>query len=98
MSQSGWYHVKAAECNRLALASTDAVTRDRYIKDRDNWRDIAARIDVAEEAIKQRKEKKRKEKKRKEKKRKEKKTISKVVSVGGLFIFKPLASGMSAIG
>jgi hypothetical protein len=56
MSQSGWYHVKAAECNRLALASTDAVTRDRYIKDRDNWRDIAARIDVAEEAIKQRKE------------------------------------------
>ena len=57
MSQSGWYHDKAAECNRLALASTNAVTRDLYIKDRDNWREIAARIDAAEEAVKQRKEK-----------------------------------------
>jgi hypothetical protein len=55
MSQSGWYHDKAAECNRLALASTNAVTRDHHIKDRDNWREIAARIDAAEQAIKQRK-------------------------------------------
>ena len=55
MSQSGWYHDKAAECDRMALASTNAVTRARYIKDRDNWREIAARIDAAEEAIKQRK-------------------------------------------
>ncbi len=55
MSQSGWYHEKAAECNRMALASRTTGTRDRYIKDRDNWRDIAARIDAAEEAVKQRK-------------------------------------------
>jgi hypothetical protein len=55
MSQSGWYHDKAAECNRMAIASADAITRDRYIKERDSWREIAARIDVAEEAIKQRK-------------------------------------------
>ena len=55
MSQSGWYHDKAAECNRMALASSNAVIRDHYIKDRDSWREIAARIDAAEEAVKQRK-------------------------------------------
>jgi hypothetical protein len=53
MSQSGWYQNKAAECNRMALASANAVTRGRHIKDRDNWREIAARIDAAEEAVKQ---------------------------------------------
>jgi hypothetical protein len=53
MSQAGWYHDKAAECNRMALASADAITRDRYIKERESWREIAARIDVAEEAVKQ---------------------------------------------
>jgi hypothetical protein len=57
MLQSDWYHDKAAECNRLALASTNAITRYQYIKDRDGWRDIAARIDAAEEAAKQRKRK-----------------------------------------
>ena len=57
MTQSGWYHEKAAECNRMALASANAVTRDGHIKDRDNWREIAARIDAAEEAVKQRKRK-----------------------------------------
>jgi len=57
MSQSGWYHDKAAECDRMALASTDAITRGRYIKDRDNWLGIATRIDAAEEAVKQRKRK-----------------------------------------
>ena len=56
MSQSGWYHDKAAECNRMALASTNAVIRDRFIKDRDDWREIAAGIDAAEKAVKQRKE------------------------------------------
>jgi hypothetical protein len=55
MSQSGWYHDKAAECDRMALVSTDTVIRDRYIKDRDTWQEIAARIDAAEEAVKQRK-------------------------------------------
>ena len=55
MSQSGWYHNKAAECNRMALASANAVTRGRHIKDRDNWREIAARIDEAEEAVKKEK-------------------------------------------
>ena len=49
MSQSGWYHDKAAECNRMALTSTSAVIRARHIKDRDNWREIAASIDAAEE-------------------------------------------------
>jgi hypothetical protein len=58
MSQSGWYHDKAAECNRMALASANAVTRGRHIKDRDNWREIAARIDAAEEAVKQKKKRK----------------------------------------
>ena len=57
MSQSGWYHEKAAESNRMALASRTAGTRDRHIKDRDNWREIAARIDVAEEAVRKRKAK-----------------------------------------
>ncbi|MGA7309139.1 MAG: hypothetical protein WBX05_09335 [Pseudolabrys sp.] len=56
MSQSGWYHDKAAKCDRMALASAVAATRARHIKDRDNWREIAARIDAAEEAAKQRKE------------------------------------------
>ena len=55
MSQSGWYHDKAVKCDRMALASTNAVTRGRHIKDRDNWREIAARIDAAEEAVKERK-------------------------------------------
>jgi hypothetical protein len=52
MAQSGWYHDKAAECNRMALTSTNAVIRARHIKDRDNWREIAASIDAAEEAVK----------------------------------------------
>jgi len=55
MSQSGWYHDKASECDRMALASRSVAARDRHIKDRDNWHEIAARIDAAEEAIKQRK-------------------------------------------
>jgi len=41
----------------MALASRSAAARDRHIKDRDNWREIAARIDAAEEAVKQRKNK-----------------------------------------
>jgi hypothetical protein len=54
MSQSGWYHDKASECDRMARASRGAAARDRHIKDRDNWREIAARIDAAEHAVKQR--------------------------------------------
>ena len=53
MAQSGWYHDRASECDRMVLASRSAATRARHIKDRDNWREIAARIDVAEEAVKQ---------------------------------------------
>jgi hypothetical protein len=52
MSQSGWYYGKAAECNRLALAATSASSRNAHIKDRDNWRDIAASIEAAEEVKK----------------------------------------------
>jgi hypothetical protein len=55
--QSGWYHDKAAQCNRMALISTNAVTRNRLIGDRDNWKDIAARIDAAEEALKKEQQK-----------------------------------------
>ena len=51
-SQAGWYHDKAAECNRHALASTNTATRDLYIKERDIWRKIAASIDAADEAVK----------------------------------------------
>jgi hypothetical protein len=58
MSQSGWYHDKAAECNRMALISTNAITRERLIRDRDNWREIAARTEAAEEAVKLKKNKK----------------------------------------
>ena len=55
MSQSDWYHDRAAECNRKALASRNPATRSRHIKDRDSWREIAASIDLAEAAVKQRK-------------------------------------------
>jgi len=55
MAQSGWYHQKATQCDRMALASTSANTRERHIRDRDRWREIAAWIDAAEEAVKQRK-------------------------------------------
>jgi hypothetical protein len=44
MSQSGWYHDKAAECDRRALACTNAATRE-----------IAASIDAAEQAVKRQK-------------------------------------------
>ena len=55
MSQSDWYHDRAAECDRMALASRSAVARSRHIDDRDRWREIAASIDTAEEAVEQRK-------------------------------------------
>ena len=54
MSQAGWYHDKAAECDRHALACTHATIRDLYIKERDAWRAIAASIDAAEDPVKQR--------------------------------------------
>ena len=57
MSQSGWYHDKADESDRKAIASRKSTTRANHLKDRDNWREIAARIDAAEEAVKQRKRK-----------------------------------------
>ena len=59
MSQSGWYHDKAVQCDRMALASTSAIMRDRHIRDRDNWREIAANIDAADEAVKRGKTKNR---------------------------------------
>jgi hypothetical protein len=55
MSQSDWYHDRAAECDRMALASRSPVARSRHMNDRDRWRDIAASIDAAEEAVKERK-------------------------------------------
>jgi hypothetical protein len=52
MSQSDWYHERAAESDRKALASTNAAQRARHIKDRDSWREIAALVDAADEAKK----------------------------------------------
>ena len=57
MSQSVWYHDKAAESDRMALASRSPVARSRHIDDRDRWREIAVSIDAAEEAVKERKAK-----------------------------------------
>ena len=36
----------------MALVSTNALTRERLIRDRDDWKEIAARIDAAEKAVK----------------------------------------------
>jgi hypothetical protein len=55
MSQARWYHDKAIQCDRMAHGSADTITRARHIKDRDNWSEIAARIDAAEEAVKKKK-------------------------------------------
>ena len=52
MAQSGWYHDKAAQCDRMALESASAIMRDRHIRDRDNWQEVAANIDAADEAVK----------------------------------------------
>jgi hypothetical protein len=57
MSESGWYYDKASESDRMALASRSVAARDRHFKDAGNWREIATRIDAAEEAVKQRKAK-----------------------------------------
>jgi hypothetical protein len=54
MSQSGWHHDRAAECDRMALASRGPVARSRHINDRDRWREIATSIDAAEQAVKER--------------------------------------------
>jgi len=55
MSQSTWYRERATESDRKALASTNAATRARHIKDRDSWLEIAASIDAADEAKKHKK-------------------------------------------
>src|ERR1700752_1654476 len=57
MSRSAWYHHRAAECDRMALATKSAAARDRHINDRDRWREIAAAIDAADEAADQSKAK-----------------------------------------
>jgi hypothetical protein len=46
MSQSDWYHDRAAECDRKAGDSRNPVTRSRHIKDRESWRAIADNIDA----------------------------------------------------
>jgi len=50
MSQSGWYRGRAADSDRMALATKSAAARDRHINDRDRWLEIAAAIDAADEA------------------------------------------------
>jgi hypothetical protein len=58
MSRSDWYHDRAVECDRKAVASRNEVTRSRHIKDRDSWRAIADSIDAEEKAVKQTKSEK----------------------------------------
>ena len=53
MSQSDWYHDRADECDRKAVASRTHTTRANHIKDRDGWRAIADSIDAKENAPKQ---------------------------------------------
>ena len=57
MSESDWYYENASEIDRMALTAKSAGARDRHFKDAASWREIAARIDLADEAIKQRKAK-----------------------------------------
>lgn len=57
MSQSDWYHDRAAECDRKAVASRNPATRSRHIKDRDSWQAIADSVDVEEKAVRQTKSK-----------------------------------------
>ena len=57
MSQSDWYHDRAAECDRKAVASRNPLTRSRHIKDRDSWQAIADSVDAEEKAVHKQKEK-----------------------------------------
>ena len=48
MRKSDWYRDQAAESDRRARATTKPATRDRHIKDRDGWLDIATSIDASD--------------------------------------------------
>jgi hypothetical protein len=48
MQKSDWYRDRAAESDRKARATTKLATRDRHIKDRDGWLEIAASIDASD--------------------------------------------------
>ena len=48
MQKSDWYRDRAAESDRKAHATTKPTTRDRHIKDRDGWLEIAASIDASD--------------------------------------------------
>jgi hypothetical protein len=48
MQKSDWYRDRAAESDRKAHATTKPATRDRHIKDRDGWLEIAASIDASD--------------------------------------------------
>jgi hypothetical protein len=48
MQKSDWYRDRAAESDRMAHATTKPATRDRHIKDRDGWLEIAASIDASD--------------------------------------------------
>ena len=44
MRKSDWYRDQAADSDRKARATTKLATRDRHIKDRDRWLEIAASV------------------------------------------------------
>ena len=46
MRKSDWYRDRAADSDRKARATTKPATRDRHIKDRDGWLEIAASVDA----------------------------------------------------
>ena len=46
MRKSDWYRDRAADSDRKARATTKPTTRDRPIKDRDGWLEIAASVDA----------------------------------------------------
>jgi hypothetical protein len=46
MRKSDWYRDRAADSDRKARATTKPATRDRHIKDRDGWLEIAASLDA----------------------------------------------------
>jgi hypothetical protein len=48
MQKSDWYRDRAADSDRKARATTKPARRDRHIKDRDGWLEIAASVDATD--------------------------------------------------
>jgi hypothetical protein len=57
MSESRWYYEKAKECGRRAEAAASVAIKAGYIRDQNNWNEIADRIVSAELAAQAKKPK-----------------------------------------